>query len=408
VKCATCAGGIITLLKSITLLGSTGSIGTSTLDVIRRWPDRFKVFALVAGQNVEALTAQILEFRPKVAVVATASALQDLTEQLNASGLPRSDWPALQFGPEARVQVAVADEVDFVLSAIVGVAGLEATYEAVRRRKTIGLANKEVLVASGKLVMDAAKKHGTALIPVDSEHNGAHQCLRAGLRQEAIKLILTASGGPFRNPPRSELASVTPRQALNHPTWKMGPRITIDSATLMNKGFEVIEACWLFDFEPSEVEVVVHPQSTVHAMVEFRDGSVVAQVSATDMRMPIQYAMTYPERADAPVPRLNWLESKNWEFFPPDFEKFPLLRLAYEAQKIKNSSTCTLNAADEVAVEAFLNERISFTGIAEVVAETLSRMPGRTPSTVAEVLEIDNESRAVARECVRQRAAVQA
>jgi 1-deoxy-D-xylulose-5-phosphate reductoisomerase len=408
VKCATCAGGIITLLKSITLLGSTGSIGTSTLDVIRRWPDRFKVFALVAGQNVEALTAQILEFRPKVAVVATASALQDLTEQLNASGLPRSDWPALQFGPEARVQVAVADEVDFVLSAIVGVAGLEATYEAVRRRKTIGLANKEVLVASGKLVMDAAKKHGTALIPVDSEHNGAHQCLRAGLRQEAIKLILTASGGPFRNTPRSELASVTPRQALNHPTWKMGQRITIDSATLMNKGFEVIEACWLFDFEPSDVEVVVHPQSTVHAMVEFRDGSVVAQVSATDMRMPIQYAMTYPERADAPVPRLNWLQSKTWEFFPPDFEKFPLLRLAYEAQEAKDSSTCTLNAADEVAIDAFLNERISFTGIAEVVAETLSRMPGRTPSTVAEVLEIDNESRAVARECVRQRAAVQA
>jgi 1-deoxy-D-xylulose-5-phosphate reductoisomerase len=314
----------------------------------------------------------------------------------------------LHFGPEARVQVAVADKVDFVLSAIVGVAGLGATYEAVRRRKTIGLANKEVLVASGKLVMDAAKEYGTTVIPVDSEHNGAHQCLRAGLREEAVKLILTASGGPFRNTPTSEFASVTPRQALNHPTWKMGPRITIDSATLMNKGFEVIEACWLFDFEPSEVEVVVHPQSTVHAMVEFRDGSVVAQVSATDMRMPIQYAMTYPERADAPVPRLNWLEAKNWEFFPPDFEKFPLLRLAYEAQKAKNSSTCTLNAADEVAVEAFLNERISFSGIAEVVAETLSRMPGRTPSSVAEVLEIDNESRAVARECVRQRAAVQA
>jgi 1-deoxy-D-xylulose-5-phosphate reductoisomerase len=408
VKCATCVDGIITMLKSITLLGSTGSIGTSTLDVVRRWPDRFEVFALVAGQNIDTLAAQIIEFRPEVVVVATGSALQSLTERLISSGLSRSDWPDLHFGPEARVQVAVADKVDFVLSAIVGVAGLGATYEAVRRRKTIGLANKEVLVASGKLVMDAAKEYGTTVIPVDSEHNGAHQCLRAGLREEAVKLILTASGGPFRNTPTSEFASVTPRQALNHPTWKMGPRITIDSATLMNKGFEVIEACWLFDFEPSEVEVVVHPQSTVHAMVEFRDGSVVAQVSATDMRMPIQYAMTYPERADAPVPRLNWLEAKNWEFFPPDFEKFPLLRLAYEAQKAKNSSTCTLNAADEVAVEAFLNERISFSGIAEVVAETLSRMPGRTPSSVAEVLEIDNESRAVARECVRQRAAVQA
>lgn len=407
-KCALVRGVIISLLKAITLLGSTGSIGTSTLDVIRQWPERFEVFALVAGQNVASLAGQILEFRPKVAVVATRSALEDLTGRLQSSGLSRSDWPELLFGPEARVQVSTAGEVDFVLSAIVGVAGLEATYEAVRHRKTIGLANKEVLVASGKLVMDAAREYGVDLIPVDSEHNGAHQCLRAGLRDEAIKLILTASGGPFRNTPASQLASVTPKQALNHPTWKMGPRITVDSATLMNKGFEVIEACWLFDFEPSAVEVVVHPQSTVHAMVEFRDGSVVAQVSTTDMRMPIQYAMTYPERANAPVPRLNWRESRNWEFFAPDLDRFPLLRLAYQAQEARNSSTCTLNAADEIAVEAFLNEQISFTGIAEVVAETLSRVPARTPGSVAEVLEIDMESRAAARECVRQRAAVQA
>jgi len=408
VKCALVRGVIISLLKAITLLGSTGSIGTSTLDVIRQWPERFEVFALVAGQNVASLAAQILEFRPEIAVVATRSALEDLTGRLQSSGLSKSDWPELLFGPEARVQVSTAGEVDFVLSAIVGVAGLEATYEAVRHRKTIGLANKEVLVASGKLVMDAAREYGVDLIPVDSEHNGAHQCLRAGLREEAIKLILTASGGPFRNTPASQLASVTPKQALDHPTWKMGPRITVDSATLMNKGFEVIEACWLFDFEPSDVELVVHPQSTVHAMVEFRDGSVVAQVSTTDMRMPIQYAMTYPERANAPVPRLNWRESRSWEFFAPDLDRFPLLRLAYQAQEARNSSTCTLNAADEVAVEAFLNEQISFTGIAEVVAETLSRVPTRTPASVAEVLEIDMESRAAARECVRQRAAVQA
>ena len=366
------------------------------------------MFALVAGQNVELLASQIVEFQPKVAVVATRSALEDLTGRLQSFGLSKSDWPDLLFGPEARVQVSVAAEVDFVLSAIVGVAGLEATYQAVRHRKTIGLANKEVLVASGKLVMDAAREYGVDLIPVDSEHNGAHQCLRAGLREEATKLILTASGGPFRTTPASQLGSVTPKQALNHPTWKMGPRITIDSATLMNKGFEVIEACWLFDFEPSDVEVVVHPQSTVHAMVEFRDGSVMAQVSTTDMRMPIQYALTYPERAKAPAPRLNWRESRNWEFSPPDLDKFPLLRLAYQAQEAKNSSTCTLNAADEVAVEAFLNEQIPFTGIAEVVAETLSRVPARTPGSVAEVLEIDIQSRAVARECVRQRVAVQA
>jgi 1-deoxy-D-xylulose-5-phosphate reductoisomerase len=407
-ECSLLNGGIINVLKSVTLLGSTGSIGISTLDVIRRSPERFQVFALVAGQNAEALASQILEFRPRVAVVATPAALANLTKELHAVGLPKSEWPELEYGAEGRVRAATADSVDFVLSAIVGVAGLEATYEAVRHRKAIGLANKEVLVASGKLVMDAAKDLGVPLIPVDSEHNGAHQCLRAGLRQDATKLILTASGGPFRNTPASQLASVTPAQALNHPTWKMGPRITIDSATLMNKGFEVIEACWLFDFAPAEVEVVVHPQSTVHAMVEFRDGSVVAQLSTTDMRMPIQYALTYPERADAPVPRLDWQQSRNWEFYPPDLAKFPLLKLAYEAQSAKNSSTCTLNAADEVAVEAFLNEQIPFTGIAEVVAETLGRLPGRTPQSVGEVLEIDEESRAVARECVRERVAVQA
>ena len=399
---------MISLLKRITLLGSTGSIGVSTLDVVRRSPDRFRVFSLVAGQNVDLLTEQILEFRPEAVVVATSDALASLTGRLKSSGLPRSDWPELLEGARARVDVSTAAEVDFVLSAIVGVAGLQATYQAVRHKKTIGLANKEVLVASGRLVMDAANELGVALLPVDSEHNGAHQCLRSGLRQDAVKLILTASGGPFRNTPASQLHSVTPRQALNHPTWKMGPRITIDSATLMNKGFEVIEACWLFDFAPSDVEVVVHPQSTVHAMVEFRDGSVMAQVSATDMRMPIQYALTYPERADAPVPKLDWRQARQWDFFPPDFEKFTLLKLAYQAQEAQNSSTCTLNAADEIAVEAFLNEQISFPGIAEVVEETLSRVPTRVPASVEEVLAIDMESRAAARECVRQRAAVQA
>ncbi|MGH9626792.1 MAG: 1-deoxy-D-xylulose-5-phosphate reductoisomerase, partial [Bryobacteraceae bacterium] len=304
--------------------------------------------------------------------------------------------------------VATAREVEFVLSAIVGVAGLEATYRAVCEKKTIGLANKEVLVASGKLVMEAAQKFGTDLIPVDSEHNGAHQCLRAGKKTEVIRLILTASGGPFRETPEAELAAVTPRQALKHPTWKMGPRITIDSATLMNKGFEVVEACWLFDLQPKEVEVVVHPQSSVHAMVEYADGSVIAQVSATDMRMPIQYALTYPERARAPVPRLDWGEARIWEFYPPNTRKFPLLKLAYEAQEAGGAATCTLNAADEVAVEAFLQERIPFTGIAEVVSETLSRVPSMTPSSVEEVLEIDQQSRAVARECVGRRAAVRA
>lgn len=401
-------GARIGLLKSISLLGSTGSIGTSTLDVVRRWPDRFRIHTLAAGRNTRALAQQILEFRPEVAVVPAAREREELQRELEGLGLTRSEWPSLEVGTDAQIASVISDAVDVVLSAIVGVAGLEATYAAANSGKTIGLANKETLVASGRLVMQAAERSGATIIPVDSEHNGAHQCLRSGNREEAVKLILTASGGPFRKTPVSEMSNVTPEQALNHPTWKMGPRITIDSATLMNKGFEVIEACWLFDFSPDEVEVVVHPQSSVHAMVEFRDGSVVAQVSATDMRMPIQYALTWPERADAPVPKLDWRQTRSWEFFPPDFEKFPLLRLAYQAQESQNSSTCTLNAADEVAVEAFLAEQIPFTGIAEIVTETLNRVPGRVPRSVAEVLEIDEESRATARECVRQRAAVQA
>jgi 1-deoxy-D-xylulose-5-phosphate reductoisomerase len=286
------------------------------------------------------------------------------------------------------------------------VAGLEATYEAVKAGKRVGLANKEVLVASGQLVMAAAKQAGTELIPVDSEHNGAHQALRSGRREEALRLILTASGGPFRNLPRSEFARITPEDALNHPTWKMGRRITIDSATLMNKGFEVIEACWLFGFPPDRVDVVVHPQSTVHAMVEYADGSVMAQVSATDMRMPIQYALTYPERADAPVPRLDWTESRTWHFEAPDFERFPLLRLAYECQRAGGSATCTLNAADEVAVAAFLEGRIGFPEIAEVVEETLNRVPMRNAANVGEVLEIDRESRGAAGAYIEERTAV--
>jgi 1-deoxy-D-xylulose-5-phosphate reductoisomerase len=376
--------------------------------VVRRNRDRFSVFALVAGRNASLLAQQIVEFRPEVAVVASPKDLQNLISELEGTGLAKADWPDLLEGAHARVAVATDERVDFVLSAIVGVEGLPATYQAVRRRKTVGLANKETLVAGGALVMQAAKQMGTEIIPVDSEHNGAHQCLRAGRRDEVVRLLLTASGGPFRNKPASEFDSITPEQALNHPTWKMGPRITIDSATLMNKGFEVIEACWLFDFPPKEVDVVVHPQSTVHAMVEYNDGSVIAQVSATDMRMPIQYAMTYPERSTAPVPRLDWTQARHWEFYPPDLEKFPLLRMAYQAQEAGGSATCTLNAADEVAVAAFLEGQISFPGISEVIAETLEKLPVRTAHSIEEVLEIDQESRAVARQCVRQRAAVQA
>lgn len=378
----------------VTVLGSTGSIGQSTLDVVRMNRDRFEVYALVAGRNIGSLCEQIGEFHPAVAVVANEEDLPRLRELLKEASIPE---PELAWGPKAYVDAATAPESGFLMSSIVGVAGLEATFEAIRAGKRIGLANKETLVAAGSLVMGEVKQRGVELIPVDSEHNGAHQCLRAGRRDEATKLILTASGGPFRKTPLAGMANVTPEQALNHPTWKMGPRITVDSATLMNKGFEVIEACWLFDFPVEHVEVVVHPQSTVHAMVEYNDGSVIAQVCATDMRMPIQYAMTWPDRAPAPVPRLKWAESRTWEFEPPSFDRFPLLKLAYQAQSGGGSLTATLNAADEIAVEEFLGGRIPFLAIADVVEETLSRVGRLEPKTIADVLEIDRRSREVAR-----------
>jgi 1-deoxy-D-xylulose-5-phosphate reductoisomerase len=389
-------------LKTLTILGSTGSIGVSTLDVVGRHPEKYAIHALVAGNNIEALGPQIVTFRPKRVVTATNAGRESLIKWLKSSSLRADLWPQLECGASARVEAATDPAVDFVMSAIVGVAGLEATYEAIRCGKRIGLANKEVLVASGKLVIDAARESGTELIPVDSEHNGAHQCLRAGRRGEVSRLILTASGGPFRQTSKDELAAVTPAQALNHPTWKMGQRITIDSATLMNKGFEVIEACWLFDFSADEVDVVIHPQSSVHAMVEYNDGSVIAQISATDMRMPIQYALTYPDREAAPVPRLDWTETRTWNFSAPDLDKFPALRLAYDAQRAGGSATCTLNAADEIAVEAFLREGISFQSIAAVVEETLERVPVRQPASVQEVLEIDELSRTAARQIVTE------
>jgi len=387
--------------RNLTVLGSTGSIGTNTLDVVRQNPDRFHIFALVAGRNINLLAEQIQEFRPKVAVVQKSSDV----ERLRAL-LPNSGNPDILSGPAAYIQVAIAPEADTVMSSIVGVAGLESTYEAVRCGKRVGLANKEVLVSGGKLVMDAVREHHAELIPVDSEHNGAHQCLRAGLRSEATKLILTASGGPFRTTPAAALEWVTPADALKHPTWKMGNRITIDSATLMNKGFEVIEAHWLFDFAPEDIEVVVHPQSSVHAMVEYNDGTVIAQVSATDMRMPIQYALTWPERSAAPVPKIDWSQARKWEFHAPDYEKFPLLGLAYESLRRGGSASCILNAADEVAVGAFLEGKIGFPAIARVVAETLERMPHRDPSSVAEILAVDEQARRLAHNVIETNPAV--
>ncbi|MFN7996133.1 MAG: 1-deoxy-D-xylulose-5-phosphate reductoisomerase [Bryobacteraceae bacterium] len=392
-------------MKSLTLLGSTGSIGTNTLDVVRQNPFAYRIHALVAGTNVSLIRQQIMEFHPSVAILGSAQAVDHLAAELSDCGFPRQDWPELGTGQSAMTQVCTAPEVDAVVSAIVGVAGLEATYEAVRVGKRVGLANKEVLVSGGQLVMEAVARSGAELLPIDSEHNGVHQCLRAGNRDQVSKLILTASGGPFRTTPKDQMTSVTPAQALNHPTWKMGNRITIDSATLMNKGFEVIEACWLFGFAPSQVDVVIHPQSTVHAMIEYSDGSILAQISATDMRMPIQYALTWPERRQAPVPKIDWTQGRHWDFSPPDFARFPLLNLAYRCQEAGGSATCTLNAADEIAVESFLKGEIGFPGIAAVVEETLEKLPNRQPQSIADVLEIDRESRVLARGLVPRYAA---
>ena len=378
----------------ITVLGSTGSIGTSTLDVVRAHPHRFEIYALAAGRNLDLLAQQIAEFQPARVIVSEPDRLYAL---LKERGIAIPDLSG------DLISISIDPAVDAVMSAIVGVAGLEATYEAARAGKRIGLANKESLVSAGALVMGAVQASGAELIPVDSEHNGAHQCLRAGRRDEVTRLLLTASGGPFRTTPADRFATLTPAQALQHPTWKMGKRITIDSATLMNKGFEVIEACWLFNFKASEVEVVVHPQSSVHAMVEYNDGSVVAQISATDMRMPIQYALTWPERAAAPVPKIDWREPRTWTFEAPDFERFPALKLAYRAFEAGGSATCTLNAADEIAVAAFLEESIPFPAIASTIEETLQRVPVRHPRSVADILDIDGESRAVARQIVTAR-----
>jgi 1-deoxy-D-xylulose-5-phosphate reductoisomerase len=305
-------------------------------------------------------------------------------------------------GAAGTVRVATHPEVDFVVSAIVGVSGLEATYEAVRAGKTVGLANKECLVVAGELITAESRKQGKALLPIDSEHNAVHQCLRGGRMEEVECIWLTASGGPFLRTPKSEFASITVEQALNHPTWKMGKRITIDSATLMNKGFEVIEACRLFNVPPARVQVIVHPQSTIHSLVEFVDGSIIAQISVTDMRLPILYALTYPERIASEL-RFSIMDLRHLDFCPPDMAKFPCLRLAYEAAASGGAKTIALNAADEVAVAAFLEGRIGFEEIPQIIEEVMIATPAGHLESIQKVLTLDTEARLFAREMVKQR-----
>jgi len=383
-------------VKQLSILGSTGSIGRQCLSVVESLPERFGVVALAAGGNLDELTGQIERHRPKVVSVGDAKKADELAERLRSKGI--SPIPEIHHGREGMLAVGTASDADIVVSAAVGVVGLEATYEAIKHGKTVALSNKEVLVAAGELVMAAAKQAGKELLPVDSEHNAVHQCLRGGARGEVRRLVLTASGGPFRKTPLKALAGATPEQALAHPNWRMGNRITIDSATMMNKGFEVIEAHWLFGMKPQQIEVVIHPQSTMHSMVEFVDGSVLAQLGPTDMRMPIQYALTYPERVASNQVALDWRRLKRLDFAKVSTRRFPCLRLAREVLKKGGALPCALNAADEVAVGAFLEKRLPFLGIAEVIEQVLERTPRMRFEKMEDVLTADAEARRMAKE----------
>ena len=383
-------------MKKIAILGSTGSIGRSCLSVVAADPERFKIVSMTGGENAELMAEQVVAAKPLFVSLASEQAAIKLRKILQDLG--NVQLPEISFGADAMKIAATIPDADIVLSSTVGVAGLPATYDAVLAGKQVALANKEVLVAAGELVTRAAQEHGMELLPVDSEHNAVHQCLRAGERGEASRLILTASGGPFLRTPLEEIESATVEQALNHPTWKMGSRITIDSATMMNKGFEVIEACWLFGFAGKDVMVKVHPQSTVHSMVEFVDGSILAQISVTDMRLPILYALTYPERLKTNNHLFDWSTLTNLEFREPSFDRFPCLRLAYEAMDSGASYPCALNAADEVAVAAFLEGKIPFGAISRLVADVLHNVPRKTFNDMGDVLEHDEICRARARE----------
>ncbi|PYX31561.1 MAG: 1-deoxy-D-xylulose-5-phosphate reductoisomerase [Acidobacteria bacterium] len=383
-------------MKRIAILGSTGSIGRSTLDVAKSYPGRFQIVTLAAGGNLEAAFEQARRWRPRLISMAAEADADALRSRLKKEGLSEME---VVHGAAGTVRVATHCEVDFVVSAIVGVAGLEATYEAVHAGKTVGLANKECLVAAGELITAEARRQGKPLLPIDSEHNAVHQCLRGGKMEEVERIWLTASGGPFLNTPSSKFSSITVEQALTHPTWKMGRRITIDSATLMNKGFEVIEACRLFHIPPAKVEVIVHPQSTIHSMVEFVDGSILAQFSVTDMRLPILYALTYPERIQSDM-RFPVSDLRHLDFCPPDMNKFPCLRLAYEAAETGGAKTAALNAADEVAVAAFLEGSIRFDEIPRIIEEVLSRTNSGELESIRKVLEADAAARQTAKERV--------
>jgi len=371
---------------NLAIFGATGSVGASTLDVVARHPGRYRVFALTANGSADALLELCQRHHPRYAVLSGVAENAALAEKFLETGAE------LRFGPAALEFVATHPETETVMAAIVGAAGLASTLAALRAGKRVLLANKEALVMAGPLVTAAARASGATIVPVDSEHNAVFQCIGKGLR----KIVLTASGGPFRSAPAESLGAVTPEQACAHPNWVMGRKISVDSATMMNKGLEVIEARWLFDVAPERIEVLIHPQSIVHSLVEYQDGSMIAQLSNPDMRVPIAHALAWPERIESGAKSLDLAAIRSLSFEKPDLSRFPCLGLAYEALRAGGTAPAVLNAANEVAVAAFLDRRLPFTGIAGVIADTLSAVPARAADDLNAVMAADTEARNVA------------
>ncbi len=390
-------------MTGLTVLGSTGSIGTSTLDVVARHPDRYRVIALTACRQDEVLFGQCVRFKPKFAVMVESDAAARLKQRIADAGLET----AVLCGVAALEQVASLPEVDAVMAAIVGAAGLRASLAAANSGKRILLANKEALVMAGRIFMDAVRQNHATLLPIDSEHNAIFQALPAGYAGSmsdsgVSRILLTASGGPFRSTSMEDLKNVTPEQACAHPNWVMGRKISVDSATMMNKGLEVIEAHWLFNASADDIQVVVHPQSVIHSMVQYVDGSVLAQLGNPDMRTPIAHAMAYPERIDAGVAPLDLFKIATLDFVEPDFQRFPCLALAYQALRAGGTAPAILNAANEVAVEAFLNREIAFLEVPQLIADVLDKQPQDIVDTLEDVLAADAEARRLAGEWIRQ------
>ena len=377
-------------MKRLTLIGSTGSIGQNTLRVVEHLSHRFQIFALAANSAARQLAEQAAEFHPAVVAIGDAGRVDEFQQRCRELQV---SIPEIVTGESGLRKITSAADVDIVVSAAVGAAGIQPTYTAVASGKTVALANKEAMVIAGELLRKTAASTGARIIPVDSEHSALDQCLRSGQRAEVRRLILTASGGPFRDTPHDRFSSITPEEALKHPTWKMGKRITVDSATLMNKGLEVIEARWLFDIPAEKIDIMVHPQSVMHSMVEFVDGSVVGQLGTADMRQPIQYALTYPERLSSPVPPLDWNLVSRLDFMQPDRRKFPCISLAYRAIEAGGTAPAVLNAADEIAVEAFLNRKISFSDIPKLIAGTLEAHKPNKADRLETIIEADTWAR---------------